>query len=654
MAVSLTVNAEDVTAAANYLEQYLTDAIPLGDFRQGTALRDLTAQALAAVFALLRAEAVQIRELGSLRTVQAATTGDAEAQQDAVSAILSNIFIAPKDGAKGRGQAVGHVSQLVDIFIPTSTLFTRTSGVTFIVASDSTYIIPKAQLIPIIDANSVVLEYTFTFPLIAVTAGDLGNIRPGMFESYDRFNPYIAYIENPNWFAGGYEQEGVDAIIERAPTALSVRNLINDRSITAVLNDTYGEELSSVFVVGMGMPEMQRDQVPGIAEHLKFHVGGATDIYLWLDLLETTYTGDVGSLFARPDGVITVFRDNAATDFSSVIAGDILRVQAGFPIVPAEFLIVANNGDELIVSALSPFPLATEEQLVIEYLDYTIGRVGPEYKDIISGVGGVALTTGISSRQVQTAGAITLPGGPVMEILDVAILDPDGADVAYQSPLDGFIHFPAHVNSLTGNTGAWFYTVVHNPLYAQSAQQWMELYVGLDDKVISYLDGKQLRVKYSTLNGFASIDTYIRSRRERTCAASQLPRGHFPVSVQMDISYKLKTTATAELDDAAMARRVAAYINGFDTAASPIDTSAVESFIRNAYPSIGAITPLTITYTLFMPTGALRVYESTDELRIDSTKQISGDTDSPAPYSVTDRTLRYLANSTDIRPTRVY
>ncbi len=653
MAVSLTINAQDVNAAASYLEEYLADSIPLGDFRKGTALRDLTAQALAAIFAFVRAEAVQIREMSSLRTVQDATNGDTEALQDAVTAILSNVFIAPKPGTPARGQIVIHASEQADIFIPITTKFYKSADLVFVVDATETYFIPKSQLSPVVDANNVVLEYTCTVPLVALITGPDGNVNPGMFQSYDRFSAIVAYVENTTYFAGGKGEESVDEVLARAPTALSVRNLINDRSITAVLNDNFGDVLTAVFVVGMGMPEMQRDQVPSVAPHLQFHVGGATDIYLWLDLLETSTEGIIGALFTRPDNVITIFRDDVPVSFASVEPGDIISVKAGLPVVPSEFLVVANNTDELVVSDLAAFPLATDEELVATYLSYTIGHLGPAYTDVVSGPGGTALTSGISSRRTQTEGAITLPGVPVCEILDVAVLDPDPADSAYISPLDGFIHFQNHVNSLAGNTGLWFCTIVNNPFYAQSALQWMELFVGLDADV-SYFEGKRLRVKMRTLSGFSSIDTFIRSRLERTCAASQLPRGHFPVSVRMDFSYKLKSTATEVLDNDAIARDVATFINGFDTAVAPIDTSAVKTFIRTTYPTIASIVPLTITYTLFMPTGALRVYETVDEVRIDVDKQISGDTSSPAPYSVTDRTIRYIANSADIRPAQVY
>jgi len=44
---AINISARDVTTAANFLEQFLSDAVPEGDFSRGTALRDLTVGALA-------------------------------------------------------------------------------------------------------------------------------------------------------------------------------------------------------------------------------------------------------------------------------------------------------------------------------------------------------------------------------------------------------------------------------------------------------------------------------------------------------------------------------------------------------------------------------------------------------------------------------
>jgi hypothetical protein len=654
MAQAVNINAQDVESAANFLEQFLGDAIPEGDFGRGTALRDLTVGALASVFAFLRAEATQVRHLQSLRTVQTATGGDPEATRDAVTAILSNVFISLKGGSRARGAAVGHVSALSDVFIPTTTRFTRASNLVFTVDSSDTYFVSKDELIPIVDADGVVLEYQFRIPLVAGRTGAEFNIEPGLFAGFDRFNPYVTRIENPDRFSGGKGPETVDEVLARAPTALSVRNLVNERSIQAVLHDNF-DDLRGIFVAGMGMPEMQRDRVLP-QSGLRLHVGGKTDIYLALDLRETSFTGIVGGLFLRPDRLATIFRD-ATANLAAVRPGDVLRVSAGLPIVPAEFLVLENLGRALVVGDHAPFPLATDEPSPAGTVSYTVGRIGPNYSDVLSGVGGVPLTTGETSRRVQAPGRITLPGGPVMDILDVALLDPPGAESAFRDTLDGLVHFTDRVNGVPSNDvvapGALQYTTrIHNPLEAQSAFQWLDVQIGTDQNPGRF-DGRQLRVRYRTLASFDAIDTFVRSRRQRTSAADQLPRGHHPVVVRADILYKIKSTATTLLADTTIVQTVVDFITAFDTMVSPLDASAIETLLRNSFPTMAHVRLDSLSYVLIAPTGAQLTYRTTDEVRLDSGKQVGGPALDLARYGVTDRTVRYLANATSVTVRRV-
>jgi hypothetical protein len=657
MSVAITIDASDVTTAANFLEQFLADQVEEGDFSEGTALRDLAVNAIAAVVAFLRADAAQIRQMQSLLTVQEATGGDSEALTDAVTGILSNFFVTPKGGTKARGFAIAHATQQVDVFVPTSIQFTYSPGIVFVVDNADTLFIPSSELVPIVEADGSILDYEFKIPLVAVATGEDYNVDPGLFSAFDRFNAYVTHVESTTTFSGGKGPETVDEVLERAPTAVSVRNLINDRSIDATLNENF-DGIEAMLVVGMGDAEMQRDIVPTVAPNLKFHVGGATDIYLRTALVETSFTGAVGALFARPDNIVTVFRDGAVS-FAGVQAGDIIRVTAGLPLVPAEFLIIEVDGADLIVSETAPFPIATDEALPATAVDYTIGNIGPSFNNVVADIGGVPYTSGTTSRQTASTGRITLPGGPVMDILDVAILNPPLAENAFKSTLDGFEHFPNHVNTTpseaaTPTSGLEFQTIVHNPLYAQSASQWMEIVVGTDTNPARF-DGLQLRVRYRTIASFDVIDEFVRGTRERVTAAYQLPRAHHPVSVGMTIVYRLKATATAILDDIAIAQTIVDYINAFDSAAQSIDVSNIVRLVLDTYPDIANILPLvpngpilTITYALRAPTGDVLSYATTDVVEISEAKQVGGPVYNLLQYGVSDRTVRYIANTIDV------
>ena len=666
MTVTVAINATDVSTAADFLEQFLTDQVSDGDFTKGTALRDLTVQAIAAVVAFLRADAAQIRQMQSLLSVKVATGGDPVALTDGVTAILSNFLIAPKSGTKARGFAIGHSSQRADIFIPPTVRFTYSANVVFVVDSVDTFFIQQAELVPIIDVNGVVLDYEFRIPLVAVAPGVAYNVTPALFAGFDRFNPYVSRVESTASFSGGKGAETVTEILARAPTAVSVRNLINERSIQATLENTF-DGIETVMVVGMGAPEMQRDVVPTIAPNLRFHVGGAVDVYLRTSLVETVFTGAVGGLYARPDGVVTIFRDNSVS-FAAVNAGDILRVTAGLVSTPAEFLVVANQGSYLVISERAPFPVATDEASPVTTLVYTIGNTGPSYYNVLSDTGGAPLTTGITSRQAATPGRITLPGGPVMDILDIALLNPPPVEAVFKSTLDGVIHFSNQVNDTpqtrTPAQGLQFQAYVHNSSFAQSALQWLEIVVGTASAPARF-DGYQLRVRYRTIQSFDAIDQFVRGPRERVSAAFQLPRGHHPVIIGMRIAYTLKGTAKTTLDNSKIAQTVVDYINAFDATSASIDVSTIVQLIKNTYPDIANIVPpntglplLTITYDLRAPTGDVLSYTTSDVVLINAAKQTAGPVPPTWRYNgapvtldslgVTERTLRYIANTTNV------
>jgi hypothetical protein len=650
MATTITISQTDVQNAASFLQDFLSQNVTSGDFTPGTALRDLTIGALAAVFAYLQAEYAQTTQLQSLNTVADATGTDTQAQTDAVTALLSNFFIAPLSGTKASGYAIGHASRQVDVFIPTTALFTYSTGIQFLVNSPQTYFIPAASLVAIVDANNVVTDYEFRIPLIATQVGTTYNVSAGQFSNFTPFSPYVTYIEVVDAFTNGAGQETVDQVLARAPTAISVRNLVNQRSIVATLNDNF-EGINGITVVGYGDPEMQRDLVPGIAPNLLFHVGGCIDIYLLLGLVETEFTGVVGGPYERPDGVAAIFRDSS-NSFSAVEPGDIIQITAGIPNPPGQYMVVANNGTYLVVSEGAPFPIISDEAVPPTTVSYTIGRMAPGFNNVLAGVGGVALTTGITSRTVSTSGQITI-AGPVMDILDVAILNPGAGETAFLSPLDGLEHFPNQVNatpqqSATPAAGLQFQTIVTEPNYAQSALQQMQFVVGTDADTARF-DGLNLRVRYRTPGIFSAIDQFVRGTSERIVASFPLPRALNPVTVSCNITYTLQTTATALLNNDDIAENVAAFITGFNTNAAPIDASGVSQYVRNAYPSIGVLEPISFTYYLRDPTGNVSTYQSTDIVTIsDLTKLVS----SPAPdlvgLGVTDRTTTYLSSSEDI------
>lgn len=646
---------QDVQDAVNFLQEFLTDEVPSGDYTQGTALHDQVIGAIATVVAFQRGDAALIRQMQSLSTIEAAlggATADPQALQDAVLAILSNWFVTQKQGSFSRGIGIAHFSQLTDVFVQPTIRFTYSPGLVFVADNAGVVLfIPQTSLIPVVDSQNVILEYLARIPLVAVRTGGAYDIDPAVFSDFDRFNPFVTRVENVDKFSGGTDPETTQQILDRAPTAISVRNPINERSIAAVIDQEF-PEVPSQFVASMGTPEMQRDTVE-IADHLAVHIGGAVDIYPLSPITETEFQGSVGALFARPDGVINVFRDSTLGTFPGTIGkGDILRIYSGFPgiMTPREFMIIENGSTQLIVSERTFFPIATDELVPLGHVSYTIGRIEPEFNDLLADVGGVPLATGTTSRQVQTSGRLTMPGGPVMQILDVAIINPSGGESAFVDPVDGFEHFLVQVNQTPSNAAPvgslQFQTIIHNPLEAQSERMWMEIIVGTDTNQARF-DGRTLRVRYKTIGDVSSIDGFINSEAERVVCANQLIRGHNPVVLQMTLQYRLRADAPSVLDNSVIARSIASFINGFDTSVVPLDVSSIVDAVKNAFPTIASIVlPFTITYVLSAPTGDILTYQTKDQVIVDPSKQTDGPVLDLPSFGVTPRTLRYLTDAT--------
>jgi hypothetical protein len=671
MPVTITVSPDDVAAATNFLESFLSSEVPQGDFTAGTALHDLCVSAIASVVAFFQADAAQIRQMQSLTSVQAATGGDPEALSDAVTAILSNFLLSPNSGTFARGFAIGHSSQQVDVIIAPSITFTFSPGVIFVTDNGGdTFLVQASELTPVTDATGNVLDYEFRIPMVAVATGTSYNVQPGLFATWDRFNPYITRVEVTTAFSGGAGQESTTDFLAQAPTAISVRNLINSRSIEATLESNFAD-IETVLVVGMGDPEMQRDIVPTVAPHLQFHVGGCVDIYVRTGLTETSFTGTVGGLFTRPDGVAAILRDPDSNFLTAgVTPGMIVNVVGGLPNVPSQYLVEeVINANTLAINETAPFPVATDQAVPPTTISYTIGQVAPNFVDVLANAGGQPVTTGITSAQISLSGRITLPGGPVMDIIDVAIINPQASESLFESTLDGFVHFPNQVNATpmqaqTPAEGLQFQTVSHNTDYNQSNLQWLDVVVGTDT-FQSRFDGYNCRVRYNTIADFNSIDAFVRGTDERVSAAFQLPKGHNPVTVSLVLAYTLSASATATLDDSAVSQTIIDYINSFDATDGSIDVSTIIQLVRNAYPTISGIVPqftgtpiLTIEYTLRAPTGDVLTFSTNDVVLLDSSYQTGG----PSPptwefmgepvtltsLGVTTRTIRFVANTSTI------
>jgi len=652
--MAIEISRSDVNEATVFLETLLTQNIPNGRFSQGTALRDLTINALAFIFAQLRKDNKSVQAMQSLLTAQTIATTDPDidrAVSNAVNAILSNWFITRNAGAFARGLLTIYVSRKQDYLIPGNNrfLFDRSRAYYPDVTDPTiTSIINSADLLPVIDADGNVTSYAFQLRVVAARTGVSYNVDPTTWLAGGQFSPFVQKIISTDKFDGGLTLETTSQMIERSETAITVRNLINVRSVSTVLREKFSG-IRGLVTIGMGDPEMQRDLKIETASGIDLHVGGHYDIYVDLPRTQTTFQGKLGGLYTRPDNIVNVFRDSSIPNWTltDVRIGDIIKITDGLPDSPRDYVIREIFLSELRASPNNPFFKATDETAT--YVDYYIYRpvFGPDIQ-ILPTIG--VNTLGETSKRILTANRLTLPGGAHYQILDVAVIDPDAGDTNISDD-DGFVHFTERVPDppvILGPPDGLQYQVINNdPTTAQSMIQFEELVLP------AVYNEKTVRVTYETVVGMGAIHDFTRDRFERVLAGNPLVKAHTPVYLTMEIGYRAKATATALPNETTMNTAVVDLINNFD-AEDVIDVSDIIEAIRQADANVGIVFPFTITYRLIVPDGRELEYQTNDIVDLDPSRlQVNpawtnNQLPNPLALGISDRTVRYRATPSGI------
>lgn len=643
------VTENDLSDAEQFLTEYLTEKVPAGNFSQGGALRDLSVKAFAYIYAYLRGEADRITLLQSVLRIteelqnasETVTIGaDTYDVAQAVDELMSNWFVTRRGGKYSYVTGLLHFTERATVLVTKDTKFWRTSALAFYVDSeDDPYVIAESSMLPRFDSKGTLIDYVVGVPLRSALTDVAFDVPAGKFFKVDAPGglPYFSYAENTEKAQGGESVESSEDMLERATTAISVRNLINNRSCDATLLELY-PDIESTMTIGMAEPEMIRDRKTEIARHIKLHTGGCYDTYLEMPYIQVEESGPVAGFYPRPDHIVSVFRDPALTyDVATFVAlgveaGHILFVRDGIIGVPRGFQIVLVTDHELYVSEAAAFPAASDE-LIINEVYYSIGWHYPDFNqlDFDPGPGTIYERTAVSSvnplysyitagtsRHISREGIFVLSGRPVQDILSVEITNPDSADAAITDPSTGTIRFTNRVNgppiaaSLVG-TSQYQLECINHPK-AQSGQAVYCLRVGyLSDP--SKFDGKNLKVTYQSLRDFNGPAAWVESVDVRVAAANQLAKARHPIWISMTIPYRHKTTAGSFLDETEAAETIAAFVNGFNPN-DTLDMSDIMTELRNDYDVLDSVFPFDIYYTLYSADGQLLKYKTTDIVSI--------------------------------------
>lgn len=587
MAETFQYTPEDVSRAEAFLVDIMGAQVPDADISVGSANRDFTVKALAALYAHLRAERAMIQDHQSLRRLEA--LDPSESVDDAVDEHLSNWFLSRKPGNKARIATVLHFSQRTDTSIPGTNRFGRTSTLIYLPPGNTPIPVAGDDMRPEVDSTGAVTSYVLTVSLEAEAEGEGYNVSAGRFSFVDSFSPYFLYAENLVSGVDGTSVESTSELLARAPRALTVRNLINLRSADTTLQELF-PSITALFVARYGDVEQVRDLTTSVLAGLRLHRGGFADICVATPRTKITETLEVGGAFVRADGLVTLLRDAAGGFLGVVNPGNVLQITAGLTDSPRQYIVKRVVSDTVLeVHSDAPMQRATDEDAPATLVTYSVGCFSPAFVDKIP-----SRATGSTSRTWATSGEVLLAGRPHYWVDSVEIVETATA--------------LTRVNGVAPAAGQYSLEELE-PTLGQTMRSVCALRVPAGN------DTKHVRVTYDTLADFDDVAAYVDDPLERIAVASVLAKGFHPIYLAMNITYKLGGGATAALDSAEVIEAVRAFVDDFDPT-QLLDASAVSGAIRDAFPSIGVLYPLTITYYLAAPDGQLYAFSTRDVVTI--------------------------------------
>lgn len=288
----LEVTQDEILQAEMASEKILEAKFPDLDLRQGTGLRDLVIRPSATLLALLNKA---VTYYFAQNTIAGVTD---ETPTDLVDKILSNWFMERKAGKKSIVSGRLFFATRKNITLGTEIFFSPDNVKKFYPIQ--TYSISPNDLA----FDSFSAEYFIDIDLVADKEGPEYDLSSGSLLYFTNFDPYFLRGEINFLREKASVTESNSQFIERTGSAISTRNLINIPSIESRMLEDFNY-ITAITSIGMGDPEMYRDQVeviaPPVEEPVIIHIGGKTDVYCRTDL-----EGQVLQYPTDEDGTCTI------------------------------------------------------------------------------------------------------------------------------------------------------------------------------------------------------------------------------------------------------------------------------------------------------------------------------------------------------------
>jgi hypothetical protein len=276
--ITVQISDDVISQARAKVKAILQERVPNMDLRRGGPMNDLLLNGVALGLALVEQRISEFATTQSLLNAQQAGVDWTTIDPTVIDAILSNWFITRKEGGYSRGLVQVIVSYNKLYFVPKDFQFTTVDGTAYITETAFTVQYPSdttpADSIPLRDYDTANGLYFFTIPVVALNVG-LNDISAGTALSvpiaFD--NKYLSASAYSN-FSGGAAPETTEALIARSKDAITLRNNLSKKAISANLKDQF-PTITDIGIIGYGDREQLRDLTSG----LNVHLGGKVDIF---------------------------------------------------------------------------------------------------------------------------------------------------------------------------------------------------------------------------------------------------------------------------------------------------------------------------------------------------------------------------------------
>lgn len=299
-----------------FLRQKLLEFNSELEVRSGSAIGTMLLKPMSVLTNPTEEEIAYIRTQLSLEDVSSLGTEN-------VDRLIANLFLERRVGNIARGTVRLYFATAQDSLVPQGTGFLDRTGQLFL--ANTNVSISQSEM----SLNRSGSQYYMDVFVTASSPGDSYNVDADEIVSSESEISGVIRITNPSPLTSGLDTETDAEYVERAGTAITVRNLINRRSIDTVLLEQFNF-ITSLQAIGFRDPEMIRDliQVNLSVGLTDLNIGGHADIYIE-STDESSTSVDIPDTAMDGNLVISTNADRGLIS-ESVVPGLFIDIEPGF------------------------------------------------------------------------------------------------------------------------------------------------------------------------------------------------------------------------------------------------------------------------------------------------------------------------------------